>query len=128
MVRRLDKAERGVRLRQLARTATLSLVLFATAAVAVGYIVYKEPQFGGIGCTECLSHAAEYRDHLTGVKPMTDAALAISIKTHLELCKCCGAKFRQAYPDVSLARVGMENQLLEPHRFAFTVASNLPGY
>lgn len=129
MVRQLDKGERRKRFRQLASTATLGLLLFAVGAVVVGgFAIYREPHFGGIGCTECLSHAADYRDHLTGVKPMADMELAGKIKTHLELCKCCGAKFKMAYPDVSLAGLGMESPPLAYYRVAFSVAKNTPAY
>ena len=129
LVRQLDKVERRRRIRQLASTATLSLVLFAVGAVLVGgFVLYREPQFGGIGCTECLSHAADYRDHLTGVKPMANLELAGKIKTHLEQCKCCGAKFRMAYPDVTLATVGMESIPRAQYHMAFMLAQSTPSY
>ncbi len=129
MVRRLNRSERGRRLRQLASTSMVSLVLFAVGAiVAGGFVFYQEPQFGGIGCTECLSHAAEYRDHVTGAALMADADLAGRIEVHLAKCACCRAKFNEAYPGVTLAMLGTENPGLRPTRMAFSLAQVTPGY
>jgi len=128
MVRQLGKVDRRRRFRQLASTATLGLVLGAVGTVAAGLVFYQEPDFGGIGCAECLSHAAEYRDHLAGDRPMADLQLASSIKSHLDQCRCCGAKFRLAYPEVSLASIGMENPPWRSGRFVFAVATVAIAY
>ena len=131
MVSRLDRVERGKRTRQLASTAMLSLVIFATGAIVVGgFLAFREPQFGGIGCTECLAHAAEYRDHVAGVAPMSDLQLAGKMKIHLEQCPCCRTKFGEAYPDITLANssLGIENPLLRLDRFSFALASTSPRY
>lgn len=129
MVKRLNSVERRQRVRQLASTGLLSMALFAVGAIVIGgFVVYQEPQFGGIGCTECLSHAAEYRDHVTGVTLMADLQLADKIAIHFQKCKCCRMKFNEAYPDVTLAAIGSENLLLPANRLAFSLASTIPRY
>lgn len=129
VVARLNRSERNKRARQLASTATVSLVLFAVGAIVVGgFVFYQEPQFGGIGCTECLAHAAEYRDHVTGTTLMADVELASRIEAHLAKCGCCKAKFNEAYPGVTLATLGTENPGLRPMRLAFSFAQVAPGY
>ena len=129
MVNRLEIVERRRRMRQLASTATLSLVLFAVGAVLIGgFVIYREPQFGGIGCTECLSHAPAYHDHLTGVAAMTDLELAERIKTHLDLCKCCKMKFNETYPDAAIAAMGRERPWPLSGQVAFSVPRAGPLY
>ena len=115
MVKRINRSERRQRLRQLATTGALSLALFAVGAIVVGgFVMYQEPHFGGIGCTECLSHAAAYHDHVTGTAPMKDLELAGRIEAHMKQCICCRAKFNIAYPDAKLAALGMERQPWQP--------------
>ena len=129
VVSRLKRAERAKRLRQLASTAMVSLVLFAVGTiVAGGFVFFQEPQVGGIGCTECLAHAAEFRDHVTGVTLMADIELAGRIEEHLAKCDCCRAKFNDAYPGVTLAMMGPESPTLQPPRLAFSLAQLTPGY
>ena len=63
-------------------------------------MVYEEPTFGGISCTDCLAHADEYHEHFLGDGPVVDVKLVERIESHLKLCLCCRAKFHQAYPDI----------------------------
>lgn len=106
LAKRLNVRERRVRLWQLASTGLLSMFLFAAGAILIGgFVIYEEPTFGGISCTDCLSHSDEYHAHLVGKLPMADAELAASIETHLKLCGCCRTKFHHAYPDVALEQL-----------------------
>jgi hypothetical protein len=129
MARRLSARERRARFSQLASNGLLSMLLFAAGAILVGgFVIYEEPTFGGISCTDCLSHADEYHNHLVGKVTMADVELVGRIETHLELCLCCRAKFRQAYPEVPPEQVAtseMRFGLLLP---TFAIALSTVGY
>jgi hypothetical protein len=129
MVGRLNARERRARFAQLASSGLMSMLLFAAGAILVGgFVIYQEPMFGGISCTDCLSHANEYHDHLLGSSPMADVELASQIETHLEECLCCRTKFGQAYPDIPMERLTQldsPSHLLSP---TFAIAFSSVGY
>ena len=123
MVGRLDARERRARFRQLTSTGLMSMLLFAAGAILVGgFAIYEEPMYGGVSCTDCLSHADEYYSHLVGKGPMADLELVAKIETHLEMCLCCRAKFHQAYPDVPLKQLAEVNLRFRPLLPTFAVA------
>ena len=121
MVKRLDAAERRTRYRQLARTGLLSMLVFAIGTMLVGGLgVFREPNYGGIRCSECIAHAEEYYQHLLGETLMADLTLAEQMKTHLELCDRCRPKFYKMYPDVAMG--GEDEYRFQPPRIVFAVA------
>ena len=129
MVGRLGARERRARFRHLASSGLLSMLLFAAGAILVGgFVIYEEPTFGDISCTDCLGHAVEYHDHLVGKIPMTDVELVAKLETHLKMCASCRAKFHQAYPDVPLEQLTKTDLRLGPLLPTFAVALARAGY
>ncbi len=129
MVERLGARERRARFRQLASSGLLSMLLIAAGTILVGgFVIYEEPTFGGISCTDCLGHAAEYHNHLVGKSPMADIELVAKIKTHLEMCASCRSKFHQAYSDVPLEQLTKTDLRLGPLPPTFAVALSPAGY
>lgn len=129
MVGRVGARERRARFRQLASSGLLSMLLFAAGAIVVGgFVIYEEPTFGGISCTDCLGHAAAYHSHLVGDCPMADVQLVAKIETHLEKCNCCRAKFHQTYPDVPLEQLANTDLRFRPLLPTFAVALTPVGY
>jgi len=129
LVKRLDSRERRARFGQLATTGLVSMLLFAAGAILFGgFVAYEEPTFGGIACTDCLAHAAEYHEHLVGSEPVADAELMGKIKTHLEMCPCCRAKFHQAYPDVPLNQLATTDIRFRPSLPALAVVLSTVNY
>ena len=129
MVGRLGARERRARLRQLASSGLLTMLLFAAGTVLFGgFVIYEEPMFGGISCTDCLGHAAEYHDHLVGKRPIVDVGLVAAIETHLKKCDSCRAKFHQAYPDIPLEQLTKTDLRLGPLLPTFAVALAPAGY
>ena len=127
MARRLDAVERRARYRQLVSTGLLSMSLFAVGVILIGGVaVFREPNFGGIRCSECLAHAEEYHEHLLGETLMADLTLVGQMKTHLELCDRCRGKFYQAYPDVAASP--MDEMWFQPPRLTFAVALSSRAY
>lgn len=100
MTARLDAGLRGARFRQLSVTGLMSLLICAAGTILLGgFVFYAEPTFGGITCTDCLTHADEYHGYMVGKNPTMDPDLAKKIKKHLKKCGCCRAKFHETYPD-----------------------------
>jgi hypothetical protein len=129
MVGRLGARERRARFGQLASIGLLSMLLFAAGAILVGgFVIYDEPTFGGISCTDCLSHAGEYHNHLIGTAPMVDVELVGRIETHLEKCDCCREKFRQTYPGVLQDQVAASEMRFRLSLPVFAVVSSPVGY
>jgi hypothetical protein len=129
MARRLSARERRARFSQLASNGLLSMLLFAAGAILIGgFVIYEEPTFGGISCTDCLSHADEYHNHLIGKVTMADVELVGQIETHLELCLCCRVKFRQAYPEVLPKQVAISEMRIGPLLPTFAIALSTVGY
>ncbi len=129
MVGKLDARERRARFRQLASSGLLSMLLLAAGAILVGgFVIYEEPTFGGISCTDCLGHAVEYHDHLVGNGPMADVKLVGRIEKHLELCLCCRVKFQQAYPDVPLEQLATTDLRFRPLLPMLAVALSPASY
>ena len=136
MVGRLDARERRTRFRRLASSGLLSMLLFAAGAILVGgfviseksTVIYEEPMFGGISCTDCLSHAVEYHDHLVGKSSMADVELVAMIETHLKMCDHCRTTFLEAYSDVSLDQLTKTDLRLSPLLPTFAVALSPTGY
>ncbi len=105
------------------------MLLFAVGAILVGgFVIYEEPMFGGISCTDCLGHVVEYHDHLVGKSPMTDIELVAMIETHLKKCDSCRTKFHQAYSDVPLEQLTKTVLRLGPLLPTFAVALVPAGY
>ena len=129
MVGRLDARERRALFRQLASSGLLSLLLIAAGTILVGgFVIYEEPMFGGISCTDCLSHAVEYHDHLVGKSSMADVELVAMIETHLKMCDHCRTTFLKAYSDVSLEQLTKTVLRLGPLLPSFAVALSPVGY
>ncbi len=129
MVGRLAARERRARFKQLASSGLLSMLLFAAGAILVGgFVIYEEPTFGGISCTDCLAHAVEYHDHLLGKSSMTDVELVAMIETHLKKCDHCRTRFLKAYSDVSLEQLTNTDLRLAPLLPTFAVALAPAGY
>ncbi len=129
MVGRLGARERRTRFRQLASSGLLSMLLFAAGAILVGgFVIFDEPTFGGISCTDCLGHAVEYHDHLISKSLMADVELVAMIETHLKKCAHCRAKFHQAYSDVPLEQLTKTDLRLGPLLPTFAVALARAGY
>jgi hypothetical protein len=129
MVGRLDARERRARFRQLASSGLLSMLLIAAGAILIGgFVIFEEPTFGGITCTDCLGHAVEYHDHLVGNSPMADVELVTMIETHLKECASCRTKFQQAYSDVPLEQLTKTVLRLGPLLPTFAVALSPTGY
>ena len=129
MVTQLDARQRRARFRQLAGTGLLTMLLGAVGIILFGgFVLYEEPTFGGISCTDCLVHAAEYHNYLVGKNPAMDADLAGKIKSHLEKCGCCRAKFHQAYPDAPVGHLATRELRLWPRLPTLAVALTPAGY
>ena len=129
MVGRLGARDRRARFRQLASSGMLSMLLFAVGAILVGgFVIYEEPMFGGISCTDCLGHAVEYHDHLISKSLMADVELVAMIETHLKKCASCRTKFHQAYSDVPLDQLTKTDLRLVPLLPTFAVALSPAGY
>ena len=129
MVGRLDARERRARFRQFASSGLLSILLIAAGTILVGgFVMYEEPTFGGISCTDCLGHAAEYHNHLVGKSPMANVELVAKIETHLEMCASCRSKFHQAYSDIPLEQLTKTDLRLGPLLPTFAVALSPAGY
>jgi hypothetical protein len=129
MVGRLGARERRTRFRQLASSGLLSMLLFAAGAILVGgFVIYEEPTFGGISCTDCLGHAVEYHDHLIGKNSMADVELVAMIETHLKMCDHCRSTFLKAYSDIPLEQLTKTVLRLGPLLPTFAMALSPAGY
>ncbi len=103
MTARLDARLRGARFKPLAVTALMSFLICAVGTILLGgFLFYSEPTFGGIACTDCLSHADEYHGYLVGKNPTMDPSLVKKIEKHLNECDYCRMKFHESYPDTPL--------------------------
>ena len=103
LVDRLDAAQRHARRKQVYGTALISTAVFAGVVLVLGSVVGSgRANYGGINCAYCRNHLAEYYPHLTGDVVLSDAQFVASMKTHLEKCTFCRAKFRSLYPDFEL--------------------------
>lgn len=101
MVRGLDAAQSRARNRKLYKIGTLSMLLVACGIVVGGSFVEQNGlQGGGITCTECGSHFAEYHGHITGEGQLNDLTLASSMAAHLAGCSHCRSRFNKDYPGV----------------------------
>ncbi len=100
MVRRLDGTQIRARRKQVFSTALLSTAVFACLVFVVGIMTGP---YGGIRCSYCHSHMAEYYAHTTGKIVHEDSAFVGSMKIHLEKCAICRGKFGQMYPDMQAA-------------------------
>ena len=104
MVTRLDAAEQRRRSKQIYGTALISTVVFAGVVLAMGtFFDSGTTNYGGIDCAYCRNHLAEYFPHLNGDAVLEDAQFVASMKTHLEKCTFCRAKFRSLYPNFELS-------------------------
>ncbi len=104
MVHRLDASQRRARSKQVFKTALVSTAVFACVVLAFGSVVGSVgPQYGGISCSYCRNHLAEYHPHVAGELVHQNAAFVASMKTHLEKCKLCRGKFNVMYPELSIA-------------------------
>jgi len=129
LVNRLNSRERRARFGQLATTGLVSMLLFAAGAILFGgFVAYEEPTYGGIACTDCLAHAAAYHDHLVGSETVADVELIGKIKTHLEMCSCCRAKFHQAYPDIPLDQLATTELRFRPFLPTLAIALSPANY
>jgi len=123
MVRRLDASQRHARRKQVYTTALLSTGVFACVVLAVGSLVGPARNlYGGISCRYCRSHFAEYQPYVAGEGDLAgegvagrkadhDADFVGSMKTHLEKCTFCRAKFNAMYPDQRIAGTVMTRPL-----------------
>lgn len=129
VVGRMSARERRARFKQLASTGLLSMLLLTAGTILVGgFVFYEEPTFGGITCTVCLGHAAEYHDHFVGKSPIVDVELVAMLETHLKMCASCREKFHQAYPDIPLEQLTKSDLRFRPLLPTFAVVLSPVGY
>jgi len=111
MVRKLDAAQSLTRTKKLVQTGLLSMLLVAGGVVAGGVLFSSNSMnFGGITCTECQGHFAEYHGHMTGSELLEDLGLVKSMETHIANCQSCRGRFDENYPGVLSASISISTQ------------------
>ncbi len=111
MVRKLDAAQSLTRTKKLVQTGFLSMLLVAGGVVAGGVLFTSNSMtYGGISCTECQGHFAEYHGHMTGSELLEDLGLVKSMDAHLAICQYCHDRFNENYPGVLSASISISTQ------------------
>ncbi|MEM8945955.1 MAG: hypothetical protein AAGD11_12335 [Planctomycetota bacterium] len=130
LVGRLDARQRSAQRKQVLGTALVSTGVFACVVLALGTFMDggSSQQYGGIACSVCRQHLADYQLHLLGESKFEDGEMLASVKTHLEKCTFCRGKFNAMYPDQQIGSIGQSRQAmliaLQP-AFAYKHATRL---
>ncbi len=129
MVHRLDASQRRSSRKQVYRTALISSAVFACVVFALGSIMGSgSSQYGGISCSYCRGHLAEYYPHASGQLDHQDAAFVTSMMTHLEKCTFCRSKFNSMYPDLALRNATTTRPLVVSAMRPMFAVGRLPGF
>jgi len=103
MVHRLDASQRRARSKQVYGTALVSTGVFACVVLALGsFMGPSGNHYGDISCSTCRNHIPDYALHLTGELVLENVDLVASMKTHLEKCSFCRARYNALYPNSQL--------------------------
>ncbi len=130
MVRKLNVSQTRARSKKLVQTGLLGTLLVA-AGVVVGGALFAPGNtagYGGISCTECKSHFAEYHAHLTGSELLEDLGLATSMAAHLVECQSCRSRFHENYPGVLQAGISTSTQPAILNFLPLLAASRQPAF
>lgn len=130
MVHRLDARQRAVRRRQVLNTALVSTAVFACVVLGLGTFMNSGGSHaGGIACSVCREHLADYQLHLIGEQQFDDEQLLTSMKIHLEKCQFCRGRFNTAYPEQRIeVSTTTRRALLLAVQPGFALAEPTPSY
>ncbi len=100
MVDRMNVMQRCADRKRNCYCGAVAALLVACLFLGGTWMTMNSGAHGGMTCTECKSHFADYRAHLTGDSLLEDETLIKLMSTHLEHCPSCRAKFMASYPDI----------------------------